>query len=260
MPAISTAKAAFTRAITNDRRGVVSENDAKRIVTAALSEISKADDPEAVRGEVSRFVRASHDLVGRDRDVPGILNGFSGQATHAVHARLEALRGGPVLPQSIVNELNDMAKWGNLDGDWRDDAAPEITATRSHGADGYAFDWERGDASGTAYALNHEGSWVLSPKPVSSADLKAAEEIFKSYFDEYWVSDLVSDYDYEPQEVEDMRDSLSVSRVHFTDDDPIGLYDSYPLVFSISNPTGSDHGFYVGYDPATGDGDAGDFN
>lgn len=42
--------------------------------------------------------------------------------------------------------------------------------------------------------------------------------------------------------------------------DPIGLSDTYPVVFESGDPMGSDNAFYVGYDPATGEVEVADFN
>ncbi|MFC1707213.1 hypothetical protein ACFL59_10445 [Planctomycetota bacterium] len=59
-----------------------------------------------------------------------------------------------------------------------------------------------------------------------------------------------------------MRESIQPERAFFPgeDSDPHGYTSDYPLVLHMSNPTGSDHGFFTGVNPATSEFDSYSFN
>lgn len=252
-----TAKDALARALLNDTRGVVSEADANRIVDAAITEISQAADPEAKFESNKRYMKAAREVLGHDVDAGTVLRSYDARGMSAVTARLAMLSGGPVLPPTLKASFEELVRWGGIEG-VRD---ASVVGVRGSEDTGFVFDWQAGSRSGTAYAIRHQGELVLSPVEVTSAELQKATEIAKRYFDEYWAPDLKDNFDASDAEIAEMRRGIRATGVLFDgQEDPVGLSDTYPIVVSMENTTGSDHGFWVGFDPATGEGEAATFN
>jgi hypothetical protein len=256
MTRLTRAKDALARALLNDSRGVVSEKDATQIVDAAVSEISRASDPEAKFQANKRYLKAAREVLGYDVDAGKILRSYDARGMSAVTARLAMLSGGPVLPPPLKTAFDDMVRWGGLEG--VTEAA--IVGVRGSEDTGFVFDWQAGSRTGTAYAIRHQGEHVLSPVDLTSAELQKATDIAKRYFDEHWAPEL-KDNGASDAEVAEMRRGIRATGVLFDgQEDPVGLGDSYPVVVSMENTTGSDHGFWVGFNPATGEGEAATFN
>ncbi len=97
-------------------------------------------------------------------------------------------------------------------------------------------------------------------KKLTKANLDTATKAFQKYFDEERAPDLRSNGT-SAAEVRAMRADFKPHYVFFPgQSDPNDLVSSYPLVFSFKNPTGSDHGCYVGLNPTNGDTEAYTFN
>lgn len=257
MTRLTTAKDALARALVNDRQGLVSENDAKKILEAAVSEISRSSEPEEKFESNKRFLRAAHEVLGNDVDAGKILGSYDAKGMTAVTARLAMLSGGPVLPPPVKESFDELLRWGGIEGI---DAA-NIVGVRGSEATGFVFDWQSGSRSGTAYAIRHQGELVLSPVDLTSAQLQQATDVAKRYFDTDWAPELRDNYGASASEIAEMRKGIKATGVLFSgQEDPVGLADSYPVVVSMENTTGSDHGFWVGFNPATGEGEAATFN
>ncbi len=253
----SLARAAFVRAVSNDHRGLVSRADAERILEGALTDITTSDAPQAAFDNAARYVSASRSLLGTDAHASATLNTFSGAGASAVLARLEALTGQTQLPQVVEKAFADLVEYDELGV-----TGPiSLSNVQGNATAGFSFDYKVGDTSGQAFAAKFDGAWILSPIKLTAADVDAATNAMRNYFDSYWVTDLRSDWGLSDAEIDDMRAAITVDGfVWPANPDPIGIADSYPVALSFNNPTGSDHGFWAGYNPATGDSDAGDFN
>lgn len=115
------------------------------------------------------------------------------------------------------------------------------------------FDWTGEGGSGAAWMKKIDGDWFIGPEPMTSSTLYQATLGMRAYFDTVFA-DQMSQWPASPHEIQAARDLIEPVRVLFDgEEDPTGLSDDFPLVFLMKNPTGSDHGFFVGYDPATGD-------
>lgn len=260
---VSLARIAFTQAVNNDARGIVSENDAKRLVGAGLRDINQSSDPQAAFDNASRYMSASHALLGTDQDARSALSGFASRGQSAVLTRLEALTGKTQLPKAIERAFAELVRWGDIVTPDADAALSQIELKNVKGdaQKGFSFDYAIGDVVGTIHATNYEHEWILAPIELSKNDLDQATSAMREYFDAYWADELISDYDETPESVADMRDSIiPESFIWPGNTDPIGISDGFPVALAFHNPTGSDHGFYAGFNPATGDSDAGDFN
>lgn len=257
MTRLISPKDALARALLNDHRGVVSEKDATQIVEAAVTDISRSNDPEERFEANKRYLNAAREVLGHDVDAGKILRSYDAKGMSAVTARLAMLSGGPVLPPTLKASFDEMVRWGGLEG--ITDAA--IVGVRGSEDTGFVFDWQAGSRSGTAYAIRHQGDFVLSPRELTSTELQKATDIAKRYFDEHWAPELRDAFDVSDAEIAEMRRGIRPTGVLFDgQEDPVGLGDSYPVVVAMENTTGSDHGFWVGFDPATGDGEAATFN
>lgn len=237
------ARRALTTAMHNDRRGIVSRADAERIVEAGLGEIAAATDPAAALQNAQRFVAAGQALVGRDHNATDTLNSFRSRGQDAVRARIEELTGNKQLPTSVTRSFDDrLGPYGSLEVD----GPATFTNVKGDDQTGYTFDWAAGNKSGKAYAIPFEGQLVLTDRPVPTAMMKAAVDEMRSYFDSYFATDLLN-YGETAASIADMRSSIGISSFLWAgEDDPVGANSSYDFAFSMHNPTGSDHGFYVG--------------
>lgn len=258
MTRLTTAKEALARALINDPRGVVSETDANKIVEAAVDEIGRASEPEEKFEANKRFVKAAREVLGHDVDAGKILRSYDAKGMTAVTARLAMLSGGPVLPPPVKEAFDEMVRWGGITGV---DTTVNVVGVRGSEATGFVFDWQAGARSGTAYAIRHQGELVLSPVDLTSAELQKATDVAKRYFDEQWAPELRDAFGVSDAEIAEMRRGIKPTGVLFDgQEDPVDLGGSHPVVVAMKNTTGSDHGFWVGFDPATGQGEAATFN
>ncbi len=246
-------------ALSNDPRGVVSASDARAIVEQAIAGIGRSDDPQATFTANQRFVAAAAALLGTSKNAPAALASYAQRGPAAVAERLRIMAGQPVLPSALRRELVEtLDAYAIVGGDG------EITLTKVRGneRDGYAVDFSRGTQGGTAYATRFGEAWVLSPKPIDAATLELAQKVALEYFDSEWAPELRNDWGLGEREVSAMRERVVPTRVMFggEDTDPHGLIDTHPLVLQFSNPTESDHGFYVAVDPESRTGEAYTFN
>ena len=257
MSKITSTRSALTHGIHNDRAGTISEKDAKNIVEAAVGEIARSDKPQETFQANKRYVAAAEVLLGKDPDAREVLGSYQKQGLNAVGARLEAMTGQTQLPHEAQHAMVDHMKnvlYGAAD------QRVELSNVRGNARDGFSVDYVAGANSGTAYLMPYGGSWIPSPVKLSTRDLDAAKAAMQSYFDENWVPELKDDHT--DAEIQKMRDALLPQSVFFPfqDADPYNFSVDYPVCFSMNNPTGSDHGFYVGLKPATGEVEAYDFN
>jgi hypothetical protein len=257
MTRLTSTRSALTRSIHNDKAGTVSEKDAKNIVAAALGEIARSDKPQETFEDNKRYVAAAEVLLGKDPDAREVLGSYQKQGLNAVSARLEAMTGQTQLPPDARKAFVDHME-GVLYG--ADDQRVELRNVRGNAREGFTVDFTAGAHSGTAHLLPYQGTWIPSPVKLDKKDLDAAVAAMQSYFDENWVPELGDDHS--AAEIQKMRAALLPQSVFFPfqDSDPNNFSVDYPVCFSMNNPTGSDHGFYVGLNPATGEAEAYDFN
>jgi hypothetical protein len=117
----------------------------------------------------------------------------------------------------------------------------------------FHFDWSGEGNTGTAWMKKIDGEWFIGPAPLSASTLHQATLGMRAYFDTEFA-DFMSQWPASPHEIQAARDGIEPIRVLFAgEEDPTGLSQQFPLVFLMRNATGSDHGFFVGYDPATGE-------
>ncbi len=259
MPTVNNpVRSAFTRAIHNDAKGVVSEKDAKKILDAAVKHIGRSDKPKETYESNQRYVAAATVLLGQDKDAREVLESYNNVGLNAVTARLTAMTGETQLPHGAKEAFVDLM----LSPYWRDEPEVKIANIKGNERDGFELDYEVGAHKGKAFITGYEGSWISSPVKLEKKDLDLAVETMQSYFDEHWAAELLDDYDTPADEIASMRASLLPEHVFFPhmDSDPYNYSEDYELCFGMNNPTGSDHGFYVGLDRATGNADAYDFN
>jgi len=253
------ANDALARALTNDRAGRVSEADAKKIVDAAVAEIETAADPVAIFENNQRFIDAANLLKGADKDVPVLLDGYRARGLSAVNARLTQLTGGAILP------VEGKAAFDTFMADHllAPAGALNVSSVSGNATEGFAFTWTASDGTtGKARGFPVDGAWFFTDKEVSRADLNKATAHFLAYFDAEIAPELKNDWGMSAQEIADIRKAVKPSRTYFTgeDGDPHDLVSSYPLVFTFENPTGSDHGYFLGFNPQTDENEAYTFN
>ncbi len=233
---------ALTQAIHNDRNGVVSRRDAERIVDAGLSTISESDDPNAALQNAQRYVNASQALVGRDQNATNTLQSFRNRGQEAVRERLAELTGSPQLPRGALASFDQLlADYGALEVD----GPATFTNVSGNDKDGYTFDWAAGNKSGKAHAIPYEGNWLVAEKAIPKAVMDAAVTAMRDHFDAYFAPDLLQSGETRAA-LGSMRDAITIASVMWSgEEDPVGAYQS-DYAFTMENPTGSDHGFYVG--------------
>jgi hypothetical protein len=120
------------------------------------------------------------------------------------------------------------------------------------------FTFKAGSKSGSGFATLFNKKWVFTTQKVTQKDLKNVTKAMVSHLKEYFFEGS----DETPQQIAKYCKLVRPQRTFWTGEtsDPYNLVDSYPLVFSCTNPTGTDHGFYVGYNPKTKAVEAYDFN
>jgi hypothetical protein len=120
------------------------------------------------------------------------------------------------------------------------------------------FDFKAGAKSGTGYATLYKGTWVFTAQPVTKKDLTTVTKAMVSYLKE----NFFPNNDETPAQIAKYCRMVRPERTFWTGEmsDPYNLVGSYPMVFCMRNPTGTDHGFFVGYNPKTKATEAYDFN
>jgi len=252
-------QAAFTRAVSNDNQGVVSERDARNIVDAAVGQIHSSDKPQEAFESSKRFIRAAEVLLGKDRDAKDVLGSYEDVGLNAVTARIGQLTGQTQLPHSAeasFKELMGDHLWG------ADNQEVTISSVEGNEREGYSFDYKAGDNQGKAHIYSYGGEWVSSPVPLEKRDLDRAVETVQSHFDEYLAAELRDDWGLPPEEVASIREGFSPRHVYFPwfSSDPYDFSRDFQICFAMTNPTGSDYGFFVGMDLDGPRAEAYDFN
>lgn len=257
LPEAAGPRHALGEALSNDRRGVVSENDAKTIIAAALKGIGEASDPRLVFEGSKRVIAAARLMLGHDVDARKILDGYEAAGEAAMDARLSELAGGaPVLPTAARAALLGML------GDYDLAGAPvTISDVAADDPGAFTFRFEGADGrSGTGFALSYNGEWFFAPTRVERADLDKVTSGMQAWFDAGFAGDM-RDWGASEREIDEARAALAPSRMLFPgESDPYGYTSLYAMTFQLENETGSDHGIYAGYDPATGAVDGYAFN
>ncbi len=246
---------AIGKALTNDDNGTVSAKDAKAILNAAVGAIKKAKDPEKTYETARADLKAAERFLGRTGEAKETLQSFDQVGRSAVAMRLEQITGNAQLPLAVRDNFLAFVKDHEL-------ATGQMKLTNVKGNEtlGFSFTWTAGGQAQTAYAVPYLGNYVFSPEKVTKANLDAATKAFQAYFDAEWAPEL-RDNGNTAAEVRAMRAELKPTHVFFKgQSDPNNLVDSYPLVFSFNNPTGSDHGLYCGLNPRSGETEAYTFN
>lgn len=248
------ARQLLAAAIHNDPMGVISEADARAMVSAALQEISSARDPAFIYEGNLRFVRAAQVLVGRDADAEVALVNFVSRGQQAVHERLAELDRAGRVPAGVDQAFRWLVEQqeilGSVGALVLSDAVWDADQAR------WSFVWRADGRSGPAFALRVRGRWVISPEPLEASLVASAERLARSWFSSEYEAEWLDE-----QEHAAARDALAVLWQLWPDEeDPLGLRDRFPKVFKLRNDTGSDEGFWIGLDPQAGGFDAGAFN
>ena len=121
------------------------------------------------------------------------------------------------------------------------------------------FTFTAGNKSGSGYATLFDKQWVFTTQRVTRQDLRNVTQAMVTYLKD---SGFFEGWDETPQQIAKHCQLVRPKRTIWTGEtsDPQNLVDSFPMVFSCTNPTGSDHGFFVGYNPKTKTASAYDFN
>jgi hypothetical protein len=245
---------AIGKALTNDANGTLSTADAKNIVKAAVTAIAKAKDPEQAFEAAKADLKAAERFLGQNA-AKTELNKFDSVGRSAVATRLEHLTGQTQLPLDVKRDFTAMVKDQGLTS-----GTATISNVKGNERTGFEFNWRADGETKKAFAFSYNGNWVFSPEKLTKANLDTATKAFQKYFDENWAQDL-RDNGSSAAEVREMRTNFFPTRVMFPgESDPQDLVSSYPMVFSLNNPTGSDHGCYVGLNPRTNETEAYTFN
>lgn len=246
---------AIGKALTNDDNGMVSASDAKAILNAAVGAIKKSKEPEKVFEAAKADLKAAERFLGRTGEARETLRSFDNVGRGAVATRLEQLTGTAQLPLDVRDAFVGLVRDQAMG-----DGQVKLSNVKGSVSSGFSFTWKVDGQAHEAHATRYLGEWVFSPVKITKANLDAATKAFQKYFDDDWAPEL-RDNGSTPAEVRAMRADFKPQYVFFPgQSDPNDLVSSYPLVFSFSNPTGSDHGCYVGLNPTNGDTEAYTFN
>ena len=130
---------------------------------------------------------------------------------------------------------------------------------------GFAFKVESNVFTGNVFAREVDGAsgkqFVVAGKPFSAADFAKVATAATRYFDTDFAPDM-RQWGASTAEIADARAKFVPFRGFLPGEsgDPHDYVSTYPLVFQIDNESGSDHGVYAGFDPASGDVDIYAFN
>lgn len=248
---------ALGRALTNDPRGVVDAKDAKALVDRAIAEIAAAPDPEKAFKANERAIGAAKALAD-GRGAANVLAAFATRGREAVQARQAEIANPRKLPAAARDAFVRFLREHEIVG-----GSTPVKIEGAHGdpRSGYEFTYTAGRTKGTGFAMERGGGWFFAPKPVTPAQLDKVTAAYAKYFDKQFGPELrVNGLD--AAKIRAMRDRVVPEYAFFpgAESDPYDYTKTYPLVFSLRNPIGSDHGFYAGFDPATGKVDCYDFN
>lgn len=257
MPTISNPRAVLARAITNDQQGLVSTTDAKRLVEASLKDIEKAKDPQAAFDRNKRLMDAARALAGQNQTANRTLETFVTKGQNAVSTRLSQMTGAGELPADVkgqftalMNDLGALPVGGRV----------AIRDVKGDARKGFEFNYTSGPNRGTAHAIRTDDTWLLTPVKLTAADLKKATEAMHAWFDSEFAPEL-RESGSSAADIRAARKAMTPQYAFFPgSSDPQNLTDSYPVVLSFRNETGSDHGLYVGFNPENGDAEAYSFN
>lgn len=253
----SPSRAALAHALTNDQHGVVSAADAKAIVAASVTEIARANDPQRAFVRSQQTVNAALALVAPTGKAQEALKEFGIVGQNAVVVRLGELARAGSLPTDVKRALNVLLVDAGVIAPG---AAFHTNAVKGDANKGFSFEFSADAVTGKAHALRYGGSWVLSPTPLTKKHLDDATAAMRAWFDAEFAPDLAA-ADATPAEIAQARAKLLPRYAFFPGaSDPNDLVTTYPVVLSFDNQTGSDHGLYLGLDPATGDHEAYAFN
>ncbi|MBI5494006.1 MAG: hypothetical protein HY904_03205 [Deltaproteobacteria bacterium] len=244
----SKTRGAIGKALTNDPAAIVDAKDARKIVETALQEIKEAEDPRKAFDKTLPAVLTARKFLGETNagTAARVLSSFEKRGKSAVDVRLQQLAGGATqLPTAATDAFKQMMKDQAL-------ASGNVTLKEVTGSarDGYAFSYTAGGKTREAHALKAGDEWFFSPQKVTKEDLQTVTRAFQKYFDEEWAPEL-RDNGSTAAEVRRMRTEFTPQRTMFPgESDPSNYAADWPLVFSLNNPTGSDHGCYVAFNPA----------
>jgi hypothetical protein len=253
----SPSRAALAHALTNDRHGTVSAADARVIVKESIAEIASAKDPKRAFERSQQTINAALALVSPDGSAGKTLKEFKTVGQSAVSTRLAELAGAGNLPADVKSELKGLLTDAGVIAS---SARFTTEAVKGDATKGFSFEFSAGAVKGKAHALRYGDQWVLSPVPLSKKHLDDATAAMRAGFDTDFAPDMQS-WGASAAEIRDARAALKPTYAFFPgSSDPHDLVTTYPVVLSFVNDSGSDHGLYLGLDPATGDHEAYAFN
>ncbi len=260
MPAtIHRTAQAFVNALQNDAKHVVSSADARKIVDAAVEDVATSNDPRGTFQAAQKHLAAAQ-LIVSGPSAATKLGAFEARGASALATRLAELGGGgsTTLPADLKAQFSRMLVEQGLAGAGRATVTTFTDAKTSAGT--RSFTWSTANGGGTAYARLDGASWIFAPQAFTSGDVTKVKALAKTYFDASFKVDM-EQWGASAAEIAAARAAFVPERALFAgEQDPHGLVDSYPLVFQISNESGSDHGVYMGFDTATGANETYSFN
>lgn len=253
----SPSRVALARALTNDKNGTVSASDAKVIVKESIAEIASAKDPKRAFERSSQTINAALALVSPDGTAGKALKEFKSVGKNAVSTRLAELAGAGALPADVKTELKGLLTDAGV---ITSGARFSTDAVKGDATKGFTFEFSAGAVKGKAHALRYADQWVLSPVALTKKNLDDATAAMRTWFDTDFVPDMQA-WGASAAEIRDARAALKPTYAYFPgSSDPNDLVTTYPVVLSFKNESGSDHGLFLGLDPATGSHEAYAFN
>jgi hypothetical protein len=177
----SSPRQALGQALMNDRGGVVSEADAKKLKEAVVDHVMTAADPAAAFDEGKQVVEAARVFVGADKDTGKVLDAAVSAGRSAISVRMGQLTGSAHLPQSLQDQLKDTLE-GQLvldDGD-----TMKLSQVQGDDTSGYSFHLKAGGVDADAFAIPYDGGFVIAPQKLTKAQLDAAVNAAQKAYDE----------------------------------------------------------------------------
>jgi hypothetical protein len=125
---------------------------------------------------------------------------------------------------------------------------------------GHMVEVESSAYSGAVFVKQVGGRFVVAPAPFDDAVYAKVKSEARRYFDEQFAVDMRA-WGATRSEISAARQAFVPVRALLPgESDPWDYVSSHPLVFVIDNESGSDHGVYAAFDPASGDVDIYAFN
>jgi hypothetical protein len=241
------------------RASVGARANAEEVVAIAMSQVERdLARINQTTGAGAAFLSA--DEVKRLQGVNPDTAARAAKAYELITGRSVALDGVPTspgrgLPAAMRSALTEALATVDVDPAARVDIRNVRTVDG-----GRAFEVSSNNFNGSLFAREVDGTVFVASKPFDANTVRVAARAALADFDANWRPEMEANGN-SAAEIADARASWQPIRIFLDgDSDPTGLTADFPIVFSIRNDTGSDHGVYVGVDPASGETMATNFN